>query len=51
MPECVVDAATDYVDCVVAGQAEQQAVEAVLHLRPQNMSNINYNPAQKNGQD
>ncbi len=38
MPECVVDATTDYVDGVVAGQAEQQPVEAVLHLRPQNMS-------------
>jgi hypothetical protein len=35
VPECVVDATTDYVDGVVAGQAEQQAVEAVLHLWPQ----------------
>ncbi len=47
MPECVVDAATDYVDGVVTGQAEQQPVEAVLHLRPQICQKIKYNPVQK----
>jgi hypothetical protein len=47
VPECVVDATTDYVDCVVAGQAEQQPVEAVLHLWPQICHKINYNHAQK----